>query len=117
MGSNNPFFGKHHDIDARKRIGVAQVGNQHGKGNFPSDEIRNKKSVSMKRVWACKDYKARLRKSQIGKRSKLTFNQVNEVLNMLTSGMTMKNVALAFDVGIGVIRKVKNGTYSVKCEN
>ena len=116
-GVNNPFFGKHHTDDARANIGRAQNGNQHGKGHFPSDEVRARKSESMRLAWERDGYKKRLNESKRGIRSKLSVDQVNKAKLMLMNGVRTADIAVMFDVGIAVIRRVKKGTYSVRRED
>lgn len=116
-GVNNPFFGKHHTENALTNIGKAQKGNKHGKGLFPSVDVRAKRSKSMKLAWTNSDVQCRMKKSRLGSRSKLTSQQVEGALELLKSGVMLKIIASIYEVGIAVIRRIAKGTYVVKREN
>jgi group I intron endonuclease len=48
-GENNPFYGKTHSIESRRRMSAAQKGNSKNKGRVFSDETRQKMSEAAKR--------------------------------------------------------------------
>ena len=71
----------------------------------------------MRLAWERDGYKKRLNESKRGIRSKLSVDQVNKAKLMLMNGVRTADIAVMFDVGIAVIRRVKKGTYSVRRED
>ena len=92
VGEAHPMFGKTHTKEAKKKITDSQTGEKHWMfGKEPTEEL-----------------KARLLK-QSHKVAKLDEQKVREIKQLLRDGVSMKVIAILYDVCYDNIRAIRDG--------
>lgn len=68
IGKNHPMWGKHHNLESKKKMSVAHIGNSYGLGFKHSLETRKKMSESRKGIPKSEDHKNKISEANKGKK-------------------------------------------------
>jgi inner membrane protein involved in colicin E2 resistance len=95
-GEKNPFFGKKHSIETKKKMSILKKNNNKGELNPNFGKKQSKES--------------RLKMTLGRAKSGLTIENVLEIKQLLLGGVEHKVIAEKFKVGRTVITRISNGT-------
>lgn len=116
IGNKNPFFGKKHSDKTRKKMvdnHPDMSGERNGMfGNTHSKEARDKISKARKGKKLSEEHIKKLIETRRGEkngRCKLKNNDVFDIIQHLTNGKTVSELALQYKVSVGAISHIKTG--------
>lgn len=123
IGEKNPFFGKTHTEETRKRISELNKGKKRteefkrkiaesNRNRIVTEETRKRMSKSKRRENLSKETREKLSKENKGDKNpnaKLNEKLVKEIKILLKEGLTQQKIANKFNVSRALIGKIKNG--------